>query len=97
MATADDATVSGGQWNTASGVWSTVAGGGGNTAAGAYSYAAGRRAKANHPGAFVWGDSTDADVASTANNQFVIRASGGVSVTTGTGPGAWNPTAPVLA
>ena len=31
-----------------------------------------------HAGAFAWADSTDADMASTANNQFTVRASGGV-------------------
>ena len=49
-----------------------------------YSFAAGRRAKANHPGSFVWGDSTDADVASTANDQFLVRAAGGVTFRAGT-------------
>jgi hypothetical protein len=71
------ATVGGGGSNTASGSFSTVPGGQFNTASGAYSFAAGRRAKANHDGAFVWGDSTDADVASTAANGFVARARGG--------------------
>ena len=42
--------------------------------------AAGRNAKANHQGAFVWADSQDADFASTAANQFSIRAAGGVRV-----------------
>jgi hypothetical protein len=71
------ASLGGGQGNTASGVFSTIPGGYNNAAVGDYSFAAGRRAKANHPGAFVWGDSTDADVASSANNQFVARATGG--------------------
>jgi hypothetical protein len=48
-----------------------------------YAFAAGRRAKANHTGAFVWADSTDADFASTGTNQFLIRASGGVGIGTG--------------
>jgi hypothetical protein len=74
-----EATVGGGAGNTASGDWATVPGGWLNVAQGIYSFAAGRRAKANHDGAFVWGDTTDADVASTAPNQFTIRASGGVT------------------
>jgi hypothetical protein len=45
-----------------------------------YAFAAGRRAKANHSGAFVWADSSDSDFASTANDQFLIRASGGVGI-----------------
>jgi hypothetical protein len=67
-------TVSGGGWNTASGYKATVAGGDMNAAAGDFSFAAGLRAKANHNGTFVWGDSTDEDFASTADNQFLIRA-----------------------
>ena len=77
------ATVGGGYSNAASGNYATVPGGAENTAQGYYSFAAGRRAKANHPGAFVWADSTDADFASTAANQFAVRATGGVSFTTG--------------
>jgi hypothetical protein len=71
-------TVAGGTVNIASGAAATVAGGRNNLAAGADSFAAGRRARSNHDGAFVWGDSTNADVTSTAVNQFVIRASGGI-------------------
>lgn len=74
--------VGGGQNNTASGGYATVPGGYGNEAAGDYSFAAGRRAKANHNGAFVWADQTDADLASTGNDQFLIRASGGVGIGT---------------
>jgi len=77
------ATVGGGWSNTASGYAAAVPGGRDNTAWGNYSFAAGYRAKANHQGAFVWADSTDADFASTAANQFAVRATGGVSFTTG--------------
>jgi hypothetical protein len=83
-ASSHGATVGGGSSNTASGNSSTVPGGINNTAAGNYGFAAGRRAKANHDGAFVWADSTDADFASTANNQFLIRATGGVGINTNT-------------
>jgi hypothetical protein len=80
-------TVSGGDSNSASGTEATVGGGGVatvpggslNTSAGNFSFAAGRRAKANHAGAFVWGDSTDADVTSAGANTFTARASGGVT------------------
>lgn len=78
-----DATIGGGNGNTASGNYATVGGGKNNTAAGNYSFAAGRRAQANHTGAFVWADSTDADFPSTADNQFAVRATGGVAITTG--------------
>jgi hypothetical protein len=77
-----DSSVLGGAHNTASGYGATVAGGVSNTAAGDYSLAIGRRAQAGHDGALVWGDSTDADVSSSAANQLVVRASGGVSMYT---------------
>ena len=70
--------IGGGSGNTASGQYADIPGGCNNAATNDYSFAAGRRAKAKHQGAFVWGDSTDADVPSTTNNQFVVRASGGV-------------------
>jgi hypothetical protein len=73
-------TVGGGQSNMAIGFNATVPGGVSNRAEGATSFAAGRRAKADHNGAFVWGDSTDADFVSTGVNQFLIRASGGVGI-----------------
>jgi hypothetical protein len=79
------ATVGGGAVNQASGQYATIPGGEYNTAAGDYSFAAGRRAKANHQGAFVWGDSTDADIASTAADQFQVRATGGVTMTVANG------------
>ena len=81
-ANGDYSTVGGGSYNTASGQSSTVPGGTDNTAAGEYSFAAGRRAKANHHGTFVWADQTDANFASTGDNQFLIRASGGVGIGT---------------
>jgi hypothetical protein len=73
----EHAAVGGGVANTASGKRATVPGGRENTASGDYSFAAGRRAKANHDGAFVWGDSTDADIHSSDDNQFIVRANGG--------------------
>jgi hypothetical protein len=72
------ATVGGGWTNTASGASATVPGGELNTAQGDFSLAAGRRAKANHFGAFVWADPSDFDFASTADNEFSARATGGV-------------------
>ena len=91
------ATVGGGAYNTASGDWSTVGGGesnqatntyttvpGGenNIAGGQYSFAAGFQAQALHQGAFVWADSQNATFSSTANDQFLIRAQGGVGIGT---------------
>ncbi len=72
------ATVSGGLENSATGDYATVPGGAQNEAAGDFSFAAGRKANAAHRGCFVWGDSTFDKIASTADNQFIVRASGGV-------------------
>jgi hypothetical protein len=51
-------------------------------ASGACSFAAGDLAKANHNGCFVWGDASGMglgdSIYSTAENQFIARASGGV-------------------
>jgi len=99
-ASGHNATVGGGYANDARGYAATVPGGYYNTAQGAYSFAAGRRAKAYNNGCFVWGDSTDADVACNNNDRWVARASGGVyfytnpNLTTGSylaaGGSSWN-------
>jgi len=97
---AKNATVGGGLQNRAMGEAATVPGGRGNSAQGAYSFAAGRRATAGHAGAFVWADSTDSDLNSSTNDQFTVRASGGVRFFTATnatagaelapGSGSWS-------
>lgn len=76
--------IAGGQGNNvlSAANYATIPGGLNNTVEGWYSFAAGRRAKALHHGSFVWGDSADADFGSTAENQFLIRASGGVGIGT---------------
>lgn len=71
-------TVCGGKSNTAAGDYSIVAGGDHSTTEGDYSFAAGRRAKAKHQGSFVWGDSMDAGVESSRDNQIKLRARGGM-------------------
>jgi hypothetical protein len=95
-ATGDGSTVGGGVSNLASGRGSTIGGGAGNRApgnratipgghasraAGNHSFAAGRRALADHDGAFVWGDSyIDSDPtlkSSSAPDEFNVYASGG--------------------
>jgi hypothetical protein len=78
--TAPHGSVAGGFRNTASGSRATVAGGSENTALGAYGFAAGRRAKANHKGSFVWGDSAEVDKASAAADEFNVYAEGGMRV-----------------
>ena len=62
--------------------YGAIPGGYQNAVGGHYSLAAGNRAKANHRGTFVWADATAADLASTAKNQFLIRATGGVGIGT---------------
>jgi hypothetical protein len=69
--------ICGGESNEATNTYATVAGGWDNAAAATSSFAAGYRAKANHAGSFVWADYTAADFASTGNNRFEVRASGG--------------------
>ena len=91
-ATNAGAVVGGGSDNTASGLNAAVPGGALNQAGGEFSLASGRRAKvrdavqsgvpAGDRGTFVWADSTDADFTSTAPNQFLLRAGGGVGINT---------------
>ena len=90
-------TIVGGDSNVASNSYATVAGGSLNVAGGAYSFAAGQRAKALHQGTFVWADSLSADLASTANNQFLIRAVGGVGIGTANPAGALHLSGPTNA
>jgi sulfatase modifying factor 1 len=82
----DDATVGGGDNNQATNVFATVPGGYSNVAGGQSSFAAGTYAQALHLGAFVWSDAEGTPFASTAPNQFNVRANGGVNfVTSGAG------------
>jgi hypothetical protein len=77
-ASGNGATVSGGEWNQATGYAATVMGGTDNVASGKKSLAAGNRARAMHEGSFVWGDSYGDDVESGAEDEWTVRASGGV-------------------
>lgn len=86
-AAADYATIGGGVVNAVRGEFATVPGGQGNVAEGDYSFAAGRYAKALHDGSFVWADSTDAEFVSTAQDQFAVRAKGGVIFEVGSADG----------
>ena len=78
-----NATIAGGGNNRISASYATVPGGSFNVAAGAFSFAAGTGAQANHPGSFVWSDS-QGSFSSTADNQFNIRAGGGVRLSSDT-------------
>jgi trimeric autotransporter adhesin len=81
-------TVGGGKDNSADGDYSTVPGGHFNVAVGEYSFAAGQRAQAFYQGDFVWADSQGTFFPSTANDQFLIRAQGGVGINTNNPNGA---------
>ena len=74
------ATVGGGEYNTASGDYATVPGGEENLASGEYSFAAGQEAQALNQGAFVWADSQNPIYSSDRNDEFKIRAGGGVQM-----------------
>jgi len=76
QAIGSDSTVGGGNNNIASGYGATVPGGFANTAAGDFSFAAGNNARALHNGSFVWAGGSS--FASTADNQFTVRATGGI-------------------
>jgi hypothetical protein len=82
----ENSTIGGGLRNTNSGSYSTIPGGDLNFAV-ANSFAAGHRARAENPGTFVWADSQNSDFSSTANNQYLVRAAGGVGINTNN-PGA---------
>jgi hypothetical protein len=68
--------IGGGNYNTNNGTDAVIPGGTGNLATGSRSFAAGLSAQAVNNSSFVWSDGT-ATTSSTANNQFVARASGG--------------------
>jgi trimeric autotransporter adhesin len=76
------ASILGGFGNAANGSYAIVAGGDGDSAAGTLSFAAGYHADAAHNGSFVWSDfvSGSSALKDTAPNQFVVRASGGIYV-----------------
>lgn len=78
--------IGGGLQNTNTDEFSTIPGGYLNVA-GNLSFAAGYRAKALNAGTFVWSDSQETNFTSTANNQFLVRAAGGVGINTNN-PGA---------
>jgi trimeric autotransporter adhesin len=78
------ASVGGGYGNQAGGAYASVPGGYENQALGDYAFAAGNRAKidADHPGTFLFADSSDFDFSSSAPDEFAARATGGVRFVT---------------
>jgi trimeric autotransporter adhesin len=83
--------VLGGTSNVASGAASSVLGGLGNSAQGIAAVASGYYAQAVHNGSFVWADVGSNGFASTTNNQFSVRATGGARFVTAV-DGAGTPT-----
>jgi trimeric autotransporter adhesin len=76
---AEWATVAGGNNNTATGGAATIPGGANNIASGDYAFAAGQYAQAVDYGSFVWSDASSfTPFSSSAENQFAVRAAGGV-------------------
>ncbi len=79
--------ISGGAYNTISNnaTGGVIPGGQNNVVSGYYGFAAGIGAQALNQGAFVWADDSagGAPFSSTANNQFSVRALGGVRFVTG--------------
>jgi hypothetical protein len=75
--------VIGGGYNnyiSAAAPYSTIPGGQDNIANAAYCFAAGNQAQAQNRGCFVWADSQSLSFSSTANDQFCVRAQGGVQL-----------------
>jgi hypothetical protein len=77
-----DGAIGGGFSNSVSAGYATIPGGYQNVASGGTSFAAGNQAQATNDGAFVWADSQDLTFSSTGNDQFLIRAQGGVGIGT---------------
>jgi len=76
--------IGGGFGNRASGYAASVPGGRSNSARGHSSFAAGYRAIADHDNSFVWSDGTTASsgvdsLVTSAQRQFLVKATGGVS------------------
>ncbi len=82
QASGNASSITGGYGNVASGAYATIPGGYQNEATLTDTFAAGNQAQALHQGTFVWADSTDAAFVSTGNDQFLIRAAGGVGIGT---------------
>jgi hypothetical protein len=82
--------IGGGYQNKTTGAYDVIPGGKGNVASGFNSFAAGEQAAAKHNGAFVWQDASAGDaldtLSSTGANQFLVRASGGVTLLTTSAP-----------
>jgi hypothetical protein len=76
--------IGGGAGNLAAGSYAVVPGGFANQAGGDYSFAAGRTARvaAAHAGTFLFADSNPSPFSSAAQDEFAVRATGGVRFVT---------------
>jgi len=74
--------VGGGAGNEASGINAFIAGGASNVVAGNNSFAAGVGAAAVHDNSFVWSEGGAEELTTSAPNQFLVKASGGVAFNT---------------
>jgi len=83
-ATGESSAIGGGQSNEATGTYATVPGGTGNRALAPNSMASGTLAnvRATDRGSFVWSDASPGGFQSSAQNQFLVRATGGVGINT---------------
>lgn len=95
-AAADLTAIGGGRDNRAQALLAMVPGGFQCHANGFASFAAGYNARAEHDGAFVWTDTDGIPVpfSSTGEDQFLIRAAGGVGIGTNAPAGALHTQAP---
>jgi hypothetical protein len=73
-------TIGGGYANLVSGNYGTIPGGFENNVSGEFSFAAGRRAviSAEHSGTFIFADASGMEFPSTSENEFAVRATGGI-------------------
>ena len=79
----DTSAIGGGFFNTVNGSQGTIPGGADSLVSGSYGFAAGDNAQATNVGAFVWADASGGTFSSTTDNQFSVRAAGGVRLLTG--------------
>lgn len=84
MASGSYSTIAGGRNNQADGHAAAIPGGEGNRAGGDYSLAAGSGAiiRTDHPGTFLFADTSLGDFFSESANEFAVRATGGVRFVT---------------
>lgn len=95
VASSNNAAVLAGSGNTASGNGAVTVGGLNNSAESTTSFAAGYNAHSRHSGAFVLADLSEPEFASTRENEFSVRATGGTRIVTAVNPTTGAPTAGV--